>query len=164
MRKMMIYILFIVCTIACTKSIHTPDQSEKPVTEPLAIHTNDVLESAALTRDLGPAILKITAEPNVVCYSYQNGEAPKPCNIFVAFNCSLSNPLDRYVKVEIVRTNMVTNDKNDAAVEPLAKMVIIIAPHTTKFTLVSGMTTTDNNHIPEGEFKISDVHWYNQVD
>lgn len=126
MKYLVIAFLF----FSCTKSI-----DNTPVTH----QNNNVLNSSNLVQDLGNTIVSISLEPLVQCYSYQNGEIPKPCDIFVYATVKLSKPIDSRLKIELIRQNL-----ND-----YSSVIMIIAPNTASVVLNTGFQNQNNQDVPD---------------
>ncbi len=106
-------------------------------------------------------VLRLVMSPALVCYSYRNGETPRPCNIFIEFTCTLSQPVNGYVKVDVQRTNMVgMNDPKLVGSENQSGVSFNIAPNTTKYTYRSTLQTDNNQMVAENSFKIDNVSMY----
>jgi hypothetical protein len=159
--KYFLIIAMLVLSIACTKSVNDPSANDVQVSRSV----NTEFTSNDLTRNINGVILKVILEPNVTCYSYRNGETPKPCDIFVNIRCTLSAPINKHVKVEILKTNEVAQNKGSEAnaISNVSKVVITFAPNTTSLTLNSTISNKNNNHIPEDQFKIGNVTTYTLV-
>ena len=124
------YLVIAFLLVSCTKS----------VTNTSLVHqNNNVLNSSYLVKDLGITRLSIALEPQVVCYSYQNGEIPKPCNIFVYATVNLSKPIESGLMIELQRQNL-----ND-----ISTVVMVIAPNTTSVVLNTGFSNQNNLDVPD---------------
>ena len=124
------YLVIAFLLISCTKSVENT---------PIVKQTNNVLTSSYLVQDLGSTRLSITLEPNVVCYSYQKGAIPKPCDIFVYATVNLSKPINAGLQIELERQNV--NDNS--------MVVMVIAPNTTQTILNTGFQNQNNQDVPD---------------
>jgi hypothetical protein len=124
------YLVIVFLLISCSKSVdHLPTVNKN----------SNVLESGLLIRNLDSTILSITLEPNVVCYSYQDGETSRPCDILVYATVHLSRPLVSELHIELKREN-VGDD---------AEVVLVIAPNTATTILNTGFSNHDNQDVPD---------------
>lgn len=124
------YLVIAFLLISCTKSAVNTTTANK---------SNNVLSSSYLIQDLDSTKLSITLEPTVVCYSYKNGEIPKPCNIFVYATVTLSKPIESGLQIELQRQNL-----NDNSV-----VILVIAPNTVKAELNTGFQNQNNQDVPD---------------
>lgn len=157
-------VLVTVCLLAvsCRKAIDTPPSAESPKLR----STNTAsapLESKFLVNG-EEVILKIVMEPALVCESYRNGETPKPCNIFVDFTCTLSQPVNGYVTAEVQKTNREAADSKLEGAETSEGIAFNIAPNTTKITYRSAFRNNNNLIVAENRFRIKKVEMYNKID
>ncbi len=154
----MIRSLLVICLFcSCTKSF---------VEQPVTIENNTKkTESETLIRNINGTTLTVTMTPEVVCYSYKDGETPKPCNIFVDLTCELSGPINGTVMVEIDKMNLINNSQGANSIRDtsdIQKTVINIAPNTTHITMRSNFTNPNNLDIAE-LFSFGNVEVYNKV-
>jgi hypothetical protein len=156
MKKLMV-IGLLVCCISCTKSVTEQNNSD------LVKTTTSVLQSKYLIKDLGNTVLTITMEPVVTCYSYANGQTPKPCDIFVSATCTLSNPVNTSIKVVIEKTNIAEEDKNTSNNVTTTTMVVNLAPNTTSLTFKSIFPNLNNQNIPDAQYRIISATEYTMV-
>lgn len=124
------YLVMALLLVACSKSV---DQA------PVAHRNDNVLESPFLVRDLNGTLLSITLEPNVVCYSYKDGETARPCDIFVYATVHLSKPLKGELHIELKREN---TGKTDV-------VILVIAPNSVSTILNTGFSNHDNLDVPD---------------
>lgn len=124
------YLVMALLLVACSKSV---DQA------PVAQRNDNVLESSFLVRDLNGTLLSITLEPNVVCYSYKDGEAARPCDIFVYATVHLSKPLTDELHIELRRETSAGTDD----------VVLVIAPNSVNAILNTGFSNQDNLNVPD---------------
>ena len=124
------YVVIAFLLVSCSKSIENSTIINK---------NSNVLASPFLVRDLDSTILSITLEPNVECYSFQNGATPRPCNIYVYATVQLSKPLVSELHIELKRENVGDN----------AAVVLVIAPYTQKTILNTGFSNHDNQDVPD---------------
>lgn len=124
------YLVIVLLLVSCSKSI----ENTNPVNK-----SSNVLASGYLVRDLDSTTLSITLEPNVVCYSYKDGEPFKPCDIFVYATIYLSKPITSELHIELKREN--PNDN--------AAVVLVIAPNSTTTILNTGFSNHDNQDVPD---------------
>jgi hypothetical protein len=106
-------------------------------------------------------VLKMVMEPVLSCGSYRQGETPKPCDIFINFNCTLSQPVDGYVAVDIIKKN--TSGPTYPALEggeSEAGLTLNIAPNTTRFTYSSSFRNNNNIMVAANRFSIRKVTFY----
>jgi hypothetical protein len=158
MKQILLISMLAMATVSCTKSVQ-PEQI-----------VNTRLESESqMTAYVGSgansALVTVKTEPYVVCESYQDGETPKPCNIFISFTCTLSQPLSNSVRVEIERSNLVQVNPDPAAegesggsnppiYDPGARISLIIPANTTALVFKSTLSCLNNNNSPENQFRI----------
>lgn len=126
MKYLVIAFLF----ISCAKSADNTMIDKK---------SNNVLVSSFLVQDLDSTLLSITLEPNVVCYSYKDGETPLPCNIFVYATVHLSKPLVSEIHIELQRQTA-----NDNSI-----VMMVIAPNTVQTVLNTGFSNQNNQDVPD---------------
>ncbi|MEO8174144.1 MAG: hypothetical protein ABI581_13715, partial [Sediminibacterium sp.] len=135
MMKVVTVLAIVACmSISCTKTFNPPQQ----VADANERSTNTVsspLEKKFVVNGTDTVLLRMVMEPAVVCYSYGRGEAPKPCDIWIDFTCTLSKPIGAYVMVDVQKTNTTgVTDPGLEGSETEAGIVFNIAPNTTKFT------------------------------
>jgi len=124
------YLVIVILLISCTKSVENSS---------VAKSTNNVLNSSYLIQDLDSTRLSISLEPNVVCYSYKNGEIPKPCDIFVYATINLSKPIKAGLQIELQREDLNSN----------STVIMVIAPNTTQTILNTGFQNQNNEDVPD---------------
>jgi hypothetical protein len=150
--------------ISCRKAIDGPAPADLPILR----STNSVsapLEKRFMVNARDTVILKLVMEPVVICYSYNTGETPKPCDIFIVFTCTLSQPVNGYVKVDIQQKNQIAfTDPKPEGVKNEAAIVFNITPNTTKFTYRSTLQNNNNIAVAENHFSIENVTFYSKVD
>ncbi len=104
-------------------------------------------------------------EPELTCYSYKNGETPKPCNIFIRFTCTLSKPVNGNVKVDVQKTNLVEPaGRKIQGLETQNGLAFDMAPNTTRFAYTSSFENNNNQLVPENAFRIERVTFYKKVE
>ena len=131
----------------------------KNVGEPGTQKTSTVLESRFLEKNLGATVLKITMEPVVTCYSYSNGEAPRPCEILINVTCTLSTPIQKSIQVSLGK---LTTDSLNGLLEDPEVIGLYIAPGTKKIMFRTNLPNLNNNNIPD-VFRITAVSVNNKV-
>jgi hypothetical protein len=152
-------LLLIGLFFSCTKSID--NIQPLPQTSQLK-QTDQTLSSKYLVRELAGTTLAITMDPVVTCYGYRNGEQPKPCDITIEITCTLSNPIDKGISIEVQKITDVDikKDKGNAGAASQATAVMLnIAPHTTKVTLKTNLSNPDNQDIAD-LFRLGNVMLY----
>ncbi len=156
MQKCLLIGLLVSC-LSCTKSVtNTITQKDTPG---LIQAVNTAADSTYFTIDLGSTTLTINMNPIVTCYSYNTGETPKPCNIFIDIVCHLSNPINAFVKVEIEKRDVVEQDQNAG----VKTVVLVIAPNTTRITFPSTFTNKNNQDVPDTQYRIVNTLVYQAV-
>ena len=148
------YLVIIFLFFSCIKSVDNPASMDDERIK----KTNTTLESKYLIKDLGITILTITLDPMVTCYTYRNGQIPRPCDIFVDISCTLSKPITSAIRVELSKLNIMEMERAPNARE-VESVVLIIAPNTTKITMKSTLTNLNNQHIPD-IFRLDNVTIY----
>ena len=144
---------FLFLFTACTKSVDSVDTIT-------IVSTVTKFASKALVRDLGNnTLLTITMIPVVTCYSYKNGEIPKPCTILLDVNCTLSKPINRWLKIEINRS-LCEQWKLGQSILP--SLVINMASNTTNSSMTSNFTNQDNITVPD-IYSIGEVSMFDMV-
>jgi hypothetical protein len=146
------YLSIIFLFFSCTKNADNTILSGQTIT---------VLESRYMFKDLDSTILTIKMDPVVTCYSYRNGETPKPCDIFITITCELSRPIKGLIKAEINRIDNLEINKSSGA-EELPSIVLNIAPNSTRVTLNTNISNSNNQNISD-LFRIGSVTVYNLV-
>ena len=163
MKKIAIikYLSISLLFFSCTKTVENNIAVDNPS---LSKQTNTALQSIYLVKDLDSTKLTITLNPVVSCYSYKNGETPKPCNILIDINCVLSKPVQGFIKIEIEKVN--DNGANKAGagnLDPSQHAIVFnIAPNTTHITLSSTFTNPNNQDVVD-TYRIAHVTVYNIV-
>jgi hypothetical protein len=90
--------------LSCNKSADTPAQVAISQTKTIN-SVSSPIEEKFVINGYDTVVLKMVMEPVLSCGSYRQGETPKPCDIFINFNCTLSQPVDGYVAVDIIKKN-----------------------------------------------------------
>jgi hypothetical protein len=164
--KNMVIILAAVCvlSVSCSKTNETPVTAENPNLRSLSGQSAP-LEKRFVVNGRDTIVLKLVMEPAVACYSYKNGETPKPCDIFIDFTVTLSQPVAGYVSIDITKKNIATpkDPKPDGATNGTG-VVFTLAPNTTRFTYRSSFRNNNNITVAENQFSIENVVCYNKVD
>ena len=165
MRKIQ-SVLVIVCllSISCTKTTDSPVPSENPKLRSIN-SLSAPLEKRFALNGQDTVLLKLVMEPALTCYSYNTGQTPKPCDIFIDFICTLSRPVDGYVEVHIKKNNLAefTNAK-PSGTETDSDVIFNVSPSTTKFTFRSSLRNNSNVTVAENRFRIENVTFYNKTD
>lgn len=138
------YFLIAFLFLSCTKSA----DDHTTLTDQIVKKTNTTLESKYLVKDLGITTVTITLDPMVTCYTYRNGQTPKPCDIFIDITCTLSKPISGAITVELTKLNTLEMERMPTS-ETNGNIVLVIAPNTTKITMSSKMTNPNNQNIPD---------------
>ncbi|MDB5209721.1 MAG: hypothetical protein JWQ30_548 [Sediminibacterium sp.] len=153
-------VLVSIITISCQKAIDTQPQPKALELKTMSTETSPI-EAKFVVNGHDTVVLQLVMSPALVCYSYRNGETPKPCNIFIEFTCTLSQPVNGYVKVDVQRTNIIgTNDPKPSGSENTAGVSFNIAPNTTRYTYRSTLQTDNNQMVAENSFRIDNVSMY----
>lgn len=164
--KHILLICGLACCFACSKSV---DTASKPATTAQARTVTDNQPSGTLTVQLDDAVLTVQMKPNLVCYASENGEADRPCDIFVDMNCTLSQPIQKSVLVKVERVNIVRDAYSDVPnpVQPTAEssqtFAFTIAPGTTSVRFESPFRNENNISVPDGRFRILSATTFNMV-
>jgi hypothetical protein len=138
---------------ACTKNVDTVNPTT--ITE-----TVTKFVSKSMVRDLGNnTVLTVTMTPVITCYSFKNGEIPKPCTIFIDITCALSKPISRWLKIEINRT---LSDTWKLGQSTLPSIVINMASNTEQSSMKSNFTNQDNVTVPD-IYSIGEVSMFDMV-
>jgi hypothetical protein len=164
MKQILLISMLAMATVSCTKSVQ-PEQIVNTRLESASQMTAYVARAASST------LVTVKTEPYVVCESYQDGESPKPCNIFISFTCTLSQPLSSSVRVEIERSNLVQINPDPSAegqpsgpnppiYDPGARISLVIPANTTTLVFRSTLSCSNNNNSPENQFKIVNAGVY----
>ena len=137
---------------ACTKNVDTVDSTT-------IVQTVTKFGSKSLVRDLGNnTVLTVTMTPAVTCYSYKNGEIPKPCTILLDVKCTLSKPINHWLKIEINRT---LSDQWKLGQFLLPSLVVNMSANTEESSMRSNFTNQDNVNVPDiyaiGEVSLFDM-------
>lgn len=151
MKKFLLLGLIVSC-FSCTKSVTdtlTPNNTPGLITK-----TNTATDSTYFTRDLGGTVLTINMNAVVHCYAAGRGEVAKPCDIFTDIVCHLSNPINAFVKVEIEKRDMKEQNRTASIEAGTQRIVVVIAPNTTKITFPSSFTNKNNYDVPDSQYKI----------
>jgi hypothetical protein len=166
MKQILLIGMLAIAGVSCTKSVQNAEPPEQPATR---------LESASgMMAYIGSGenrtLVTVKAEPYVVCESYQAGQDPKPCDIFVSFTCTLSQPLNSAVRVEIARSNLVqvnpdpveedSSASNEHRFGPEGHIICTIPANSTTMVFRSTLRCLNNNEIPENQFKIISAGLY----
>lgn len=164
MKNMLLFTALLVASLSCKKSVD--EKLADTNNQTLTMGKNSVLQSRFLVANVSDSVtLTVDLKPFTICYGYENGEQAKPCNIFVDFNLTLSQPVDSYVKVELERFNLVQElkDKSDSTgtdavseVQP-QRVVATIAPNTTHCLFKSQIMNLNNRTVPSEDFRIVSV-------
>jgi hypothetical protein len=79
--------------------------------------------------------------------------------MFVSILYTLSQPIDRYVQVEVIKTNLVEkNKRTNAAADTTETLVtVMMVPNTTALTFNSTIQVSPNEKIASEEFRIGKV-------
>lgn len=166
MKKLLLLSATFLALFSCTKTVRdTPSQQ---ITRGLASVTQ-----RTFILDGDSVDVAVLAEPTVICQSYGNGETPQNCNIYINFTCTLSKPVNGFVKVELERNNQpqqekreVTEPGNDGqdTPDPGAHVFLNIAPNMKKMSFSSTLSNINNQAVPENEFRIVSVTRFTPVD
>lgn len=145
--------------VSCRKAIDTPLAAENPNYRSISNESSRIEKKFVVNGQ--EIILKMILVPAVVCHSYSRGEAQKPCDIFIDLTCTLSQPVNGYVTVQVQKKNTIgpgepepKGSKNEASV------VLNIAPNTTKFTFRTSFRNNNNMMVDENKFSINNVSYY----
>jgi hypothetical protein len=118
----------LVLLLSCTKSVDV-----QPVVKTNATYS--------LEKRIDGSTVRVVLEPILVCYSYKNGQIPKPCDIFVEATVYITPKLTNHL--EIALTNGVD------------KSYIVVFPGVEKTKLRSGLSNSNNNTISYATMKLS---------
>jgi hypothetical protein len=161
--KNLLIILIIISAFSCTKSINDPVVAFRDPEIPKNIDPPAQAEDS-LVRDLGNGVvLRVSLFPMLVCDA---SDSSKPCNMFVSLLYTLSKPIDRYVQVEVVKTNVIEKNKrtNGSGTPTETSITVTLAPQTTAFTFTSTIQVSPNEKIAPEEFRIRKVSIFEKVD
>lgn len=165
MNKILI-ILVTVCLLAisCRKASDAPVPAENPKLRSMN-GESDPLETKFVVNGQDTVTLKLVMEPVITCSSYKTGETPKPCNILIQFSCTLSEPVNGYVKVDVQKNNIVeSGDRLTEGSETGNGLAFSIAPNTTRFVYTSSFQNNNTLEVAENAFRIENVTFYKKVD
>jgi hypothetical protein len=160
--KNLLIILIVISAFSCAKSINDPGipfpapEIPKNVDPPSQKDDN-------LVRDLGNGVtLKVSLFPTLVCDA---NDSSKPCNMFVSILYTLSKPIDRYVQIEVIKTNVIEKNKTTNTADATETSVtVMMAPNTTALTFNSTIQVSPNEKIAPEEFRIGKVSIFQKVD
>jgi hypothetical protein len=163
MKKFTTILVFTSICISCNKSLDTPLQNNI-IPEKATAAKSEPLETKFLLNG-DTVVLKLVMEPAVTCYSYKTSETPRPCKIFIQFTCTLSQPVDGYVKVDVQKTNIVeTGEQKTEGSQTENSLAFNIAPNTTGFIYKSSFENNNNILVAKNAFSIENVTYYKKVD
>lgn len=160
--KNLLIILVLMSAISCTKSINDAGAPFADSDTPVGVYPPNPYDDS-LTRNLGNGVvLRVALKPNVVC---DPNDSSKPCITFVDIVCTLSKPVNKYIQVEIIKTNVVEKDKNSGAIgsPPETSIMITLAPNTTQLAFGSQIRVSANSIAPD-EFRIGKVMVFEKAD
>jgi hypothetical protein len=147
------YLLIVLTLISCSKEIN----------EPAPLITESSIETFGLNRDLDSTVLSATLLPVVTCYAYDQGETPKPCDIFVTVTCHLSRPITKRLYIEMIKVNETGWDKKGIDAETdSSTMILDIAPGIQEITFTTIFSNPDNLHVA-GLFTFGKIIAYDRL-
>ncbi|MBV9988543.1 MAG: hypothetical protein JO301_12755 [Chitinophagaceae bacterium] len=159
MKKTIVYtipILFLYCS--CSKQVASPAAGQAEV--------KAVQDTRSMIKDLDSTVLTLKLVPLVQCASYPNGGALIPCKITVQMICELSKPIAATIKAEVLKSDAVEQPESGhaggAEPDPL-KIVLILAPNTTRASFVTDFSNPDNNTVAD-LYRLGAVSAYRKVD
>jgi hypothetical protein len=146
------YLLFFVLTsflFSCTKSLDITPEIIKTTTS----------GSRSLVRNLDSAVLTVTITSVVVCYSYEIGSAPRPCDEFIDIRCELSRPIQASVLVKLTGSKKQGVSGNAVV---LSETGFCLAPNTKQITAREKLNGNSKEYAM-GMYTISGVSVYKMV-
>jgi hypothetical protein len=161
--KNSLILLILVSAFSCSKSINDPVVDFPGPDIPKTVDPPSQKEDN-LVRDLGNGVvLRVSLFPNLVCDA---NDSSKLCNMFVSILYTLSQPIDRYVQVEVIKTNLVEkNKRTNAAADTTETLVtVMMVPNTTALTFNSTIQVSPNEKIASEEFRIGKVAIFQKAD
>lgn len=89
--------------------------------------------SSSIVGTVNNSRVTIKLDPTVICYSYKNGEIPRPCDIWIYATVSISPRLSQHLAIEL------ENGQSSS--------IIVVGPNTDTITLNTGFQSLNNNYI-----------------
>ena len=119
---------------SCSKSLDAVPETTRKST----------LGSRSLVRKLDSAVLTVTIEPVIACYSYANGAIPRPCDISVEIRCELSRPIQSIVTIELAGPARLDIPGRPSTTQ--FRLALIMAPGTRKVIITTKPSSKDSQY------------------
>ena len=120
------------------------------------------LQSRFIIKNLDSTTLTITMDPVVTCYSYRNGETPKPCDIFITITCELSRPLKGTIKIEVEKRNQQEIHPGSEGQPISPAMVLSMMHNTTRSIFKTTLSNPDTQNVSD-LIQVSNITVYSLV-